>query len=119
MSPGLDITADSVAGVRTAEDGSQHLVMALKGLQVDRKTGKTRMGLFTVEVPITVGAKPTLEEVKAAGKPLWGLVRLGPGVWKLWGGPARLTQREAAYITLVDCPDPAPWEQTRLTVVPA
>lgn len=117
--PGLDVTADSVAGVAVTDEGAAKLVIALKAEHRNRKTGESKIGIMSFEVPVRIGHKPTVEELQAAGKPLWGLVKLGGGVWKLWGGPVRFTERDAGYVTVVECPDPAPWEKPLLTLVGA
>ena len=40
--------------------------------------------------------------------PRWVLLKLGPTVWKL--APSILTEKLHAYITIINVPDPAPWE---------
>lgn len=44
------------------------------------------------------------------GRPLrFCLYRLGPTVWKL--SPSIRAPRLHGYVTIVGCPDPAPWEE--------
>lgn len=48
------------------------------------------------------------EPARIGRDPRWNLVQLGATVWKLT--PSILDERIHGYVTIVDVPEPAPWE---------
>jgi hypothetical protein len=65
---------------------------------------KNHRGVFVVlSTPVHFDGEP-----EEGPPPRFVLFRLGPGVWKL--APSVLTDVLHAYLTLVDVPEPPPWE---------
>lgn len=127
--PSLHIGNDPVVGVFAADpsdpsdpcipalDHTHKLQFALKIRRKNRQTGEVSEGVLQLEVPVSVGKIPTEEQILAAKKPLYGFIRLGPGVWKLSGGPVAFVDNLAGYVTVTGCPDPAPWESAPSPIV--
>lgn len=65
----------------------------------------TPEGPRPMTVPIVIGEVRQMEDDQEE----WGLIRLGPGVWKL--SPSIISGDKVlhGYVTLVDVPEPAPF----------
>jgi len=91
--------SESIGTAGTAKvvhDGSSYVLLIFA-----RNHQDAFVSLYT---PIHFDGEPSEEE-----PPRWVLRRLGPGVWKL--APSIFADQLHAYITVIDVPEPAPWER--------
>lgn len=109
--PDLAPGPDPVIGLARGDDGAWTLTLVF--FVPTRTTGVPAP--VKAALPVIVDHVPTPAEQQQAGRPLWHLLKLAPGVWKL-RGPAVPAGPLHFFMTLTDCPEPAPWEVSRLVL---
>jgi hypothetical protein len=118
--PELTLGPEPAACVtRRDGDGDWELKLVLFGTAKGKAAndGPTAVAV-KAEVPLVLDHLPDDAERQRVGRPLYGLRKLAPSCWKLWGPPLPINQQIATYLTITDVAEPAPWE-SRLVLVPA
>jgi hypothetical protein len=94
---------DTVLPVIRSLEGGSGVLWAGDKLLVQMKVGD---GTFLIGCPIEVG----VEKAPVDEGQIWGLRRIGPGVWKL-SPSVMLNENIHTYVTIAGVAEPlAPWE---------
>ena len=106
------------AGVSRGDDGRWMLTFVLFGRAAKKGAAANDVQEIAIkaEAPLVVDHLPDDLERQRAGRPLWGLRKLAPTCWKLWGPPMAIKENLATYLTLIEVPEPAPWEVSAIVV---
>jgi len=80
----------------------------------DRANGIIKPSRAKARIGLIIGRELTPQEVANYDGGVLSFIKLGPTVWKL--SPFISSNIiPPAYVTAVECPDPAPWEQELIT----